>query len=314
MASELRVDKIHNEGGDNDSGINLATNDNVKIDIAGSTKLTVDGTHVKHNDGSGNARFGIDNDNMLLIDEDTSIATYCNGSTMAITESNGRLTTYGNVASGFGMFLQNTGDDANRYGLAIRCGTNDGSGTNYVITFYNDNIASQGNVKWTSGTITYETFTAAHPCSLPDADKATGYPYGTLLEFTDIYYADDGAGNPTERGQIYVVQKTSTQYSRKVLGVYGSDMLARAATSGPYANNLHSTEVLGDGHILCNGSGGNIKVGDGICASATAGIGQKADKLGMIIGIAQKDITFSGSETVLVPVQYGLQQFTPWTD
>ena len=169
-------------------------------------------------------------------------------------------------------------------------------------------------MKWTSGTITYETFTAAHPCSLPDADKATGYPYGTLLEFTDIYYADDGAGNPTERGQIYVVQKTSTQYSRKVLGVYGSDMLARAATSGPYANNLHSTEVLGDGHILCNGSGGNIKVGDGICASATAGIGQKADKLCMIIGIAQKDITFSGSETVLVPVQYGLQQFTPWTD
>ena len=167
-------------------------------------------------------------------------------------------------------------------------------------------------MKWTSGTITYETFTAAHPCSLPDADKATGYPYGTLLEFTDIYYADDGAGNPTERGQIYVVQKTSTQYSRKVLGVYGSDMLARAATSGPYANNLHSTEVLGDGHILCNGSGGNIKVGDGICASATAGIGQKADKLCMIIGIAQKDITFSGSENILVPVQYGLQQFTPW--
>ena len=38
MTSELRVDKIHNEGGDNDSGLNLATNDNVKIDIAGSTK------------------------------------------------------------------------------------------------------------------------------------------------------------------------------------------------------------------------------------------------------------------------------------
>ena len=31
MASELRVDKIHNEGGDNDSGLNLATNDNVKM-------------------------------------------------------------------------------------------------------------------------------------------------------------------------------------------------------------------------------------------------------------------------------------------
>ena len=80
MTSELRVDKIHNEGGDNDSGLNLATNDNVKIDIAGSTKVTVDGTHVKHNDGSGNARFGIDNDNMMLITEDTSVAFYAGGS------------------------------------------------------------------------------------------------------------------------------------------------------------------------------------------------------------------------------------------
>jgi len=33
----------------------------------------------------------------------------------------------------------------------------------------------------------------------------------------------------------------------------------------------------------------------------------------MIIGIAQEAVTFTGSETKLVPVQYGLQQFTPWT-
>ena len=31
MTSELRVDKIHNEGGDNDSGIDLSTNDVVAI-------------------------------------------------------------------------------------------------------------------------------------------------------------------------------------------------------------------------------------------------------------------------------------------
>ena len=42
MTSELRVDKIHNEGGDNDSGINLATNDTVKFDIAGAEKARVD--------------------------------------------------------------------------------------------------------------------------------------------------------------------------------------------------------------------------------------------------------------------------------
>ena len=40
--------------------------------------------------------------------------------------------------------------------------------------------------------------------------------------------------------------------------------------------NWHQVSVLGDGHILCNNAGGNISVGDGICSSSTAGIGQKA--------------------------------------
>ena len=40
----------------------------------------------------------------------------------------------------------------------------------------------------------------------------------------------------------------------------------------------------------------------------------KTDKMAMCIGIAQASASFTGSETQLVPVQYGLQQFTPWTD
>ena len=78
--------------------------------------------------------------------------------------------------------------------------------------------------------------------------------------------------------------------------------------------NEHQALVLGDGHILCNNAGGNIEVGDGICSSAAAGIGQKATvNPSMIIGIAQEAVTFTGSETKLVAVQYGLQQFIPWT-
>ena len=66
--------------------------------------------------------------------------------------------------------------------------------------------------------------------------------------------------------------------------------------------------------VLCNNAGGNIAIGDGICSSSTAGIGQKATaNPSMIIGIAQEAVTFSGSETKLVPVQYGLQQFIPWS-
>ena len=72
--------------------------------------------------------------------------------------------------------------------------------------------------------------------------------------------------------------------------------------------------VLGDGHIICNNSGGNIEVGDGICTSAVEGIGMKATvNPSLVIGIAQENVTFSGSETKLVAVQYGLKQFTPWS-
>jgi len=42
MASEIRVDKIHNEGGDNDSGLDMSTNDVVAVKIAGSEKVRVD--------------------------------------------------------------------------------------------------------------------------------------------------------------------------------------------------------------------------------------------------------------------------------
>ena len=42
MASEIKVDTIVNAGGDNATGIDLATNDNIKFDIAGSQKAMID--------------------------------------------------------------------------------------------------------------------------------------------------------------------------------------------------------------------------------------------------------------------------------
>ena len=44
MSSELRVDKIHNEGGDNDSGIDLSTNDQIVLKTANTTRLTMNAT------------------------------------------------------------------------------------------------------------------------------------------------------------------------------------------------------------------------------------------------------------------------------
>jgi len=225
----------------------------------------------------------------------------------------GKLFVAGNNTN-FVTYLANDGNNDNRYGLSIKCGNDDASGTNYAVAIYDGDGTSQGFITFSGGTVTYGTFTAQHPCIIPDADNDSSsadnaYPYGTLLETTSISYTQKDGAN-TERGILYNVQKTSSAYSRKVLGAYGSCM-----NGGPTnQTNEHQALVLGDGHILCNNEKGNISAGDGICSSSTAGIGMKADKMAMIVGIAQEDVTFSGSETKLVAVQYGVRQFTPWTD
>jgi len=215
--------------------------------------------------------------------------------------------------AGYVSYILNEGNNADRYGIRIKIGADDASGTNYAITFADGNDTYQGAITFSGGTVTYGTFTAYHPCIVPDtdnpSDSSNAYPYGTLLETTSIEYTQKNGAN-TERGIRYKVQKTQSANSRKVLGAYGSSM-----NGGPDGQtNEHQALVLGDGHILVNNAGGNIEIGDGICSSATAGIGQKATaNPSMIIGIAQEAVTFTGSETKLVAVQYGLQQFIPWT-
>jgi hypothetical protein len=217
-------------------------------------------------------------------------------------------------SASFTAAVWNDGNNANRYGMIIQCGTDDASGTNDSLVFADGNGDEQGKITFSGGTVSYGAFTAHHPCILPDADndadsQANAYPYGTLLETTSIVYKQKN-GADTERGILYNAQKTQTANSKKVLGAYGGSMNGSSSKH----TNMHQALVLGDGHILCNNAGGNISIGDGICSSSTAGIGQKATaNPSMIIGIAQEAVTFSGSETKLVAVQYGLQQFIPWS-
>jgi hypothetical protein len=227
--------------------------------------------------------------------------------------TNGYMYAGNDGRAGYVYRIENQGNNNDRYGIRIQCGKDDSSGTNYAIGFGDGNNTDQGYITFSGGTVTYGAFTAHHPCIVPDSenpsDNSNAYPYGTLLETISIEYTQkDGAD--TERGIRYKVQKTQSANSRKVLGAYGSSM-----NGGPSGQtNEHQALVLGDGHILVNNAGGNIEVGDGICSSATAGIGQKATaNPSMVIGIAQEAVTFTGSETKLVAVQYGLQQFIPWS-
>ena len=218
-----------------------------------------------------------------------------------------------NTANSYAAQTINDGDSTSRYGHLIRCGADDAAGTNYALGVADGDGSTQGYLTFSGGTLSLVAFTAAHPCIIPDADNPSddsmAYPYGTLLETISIEYSQKN-GADTERGIRYKVQKTQSANSRKVLGAYAGSM-----NGGPDGQtNEHDVYVLGDGHILVNNAGGNIEVGDGICSSATAGIGQKATaNPSMIIGIAQEAVTFTGSETKLVAVQYGLQQFIPWT-
>ena len=246
---------------------------------------------------------------------DNAKATFGHGEDLQIYHdgTDSYISAGANGIGSYVYYLVNEGNNSDRLGMKIRCGADDASGTNYAITLADGDNTYQGAITFSGGTVTYGTFTAYHPCIVPDSDnpsdKSNAYPYGTLLETTSIEYSQKNGAN-TERGIRYKVQKTQSANSRKVLGAYGSSM-----NGGPDGQtNEHQALVLGDGHILVNNAGGNIEVGDGICSSATAGIGQKATaNPSMIIGIAQEAVTFTGSETKLVAVQYGLQQFIPWT-
>jgi len=44
MASEIKVDTIVNAGGDNDTGIDLSTNDQILLKVANATRLTMNST------------------------------------------------------------------------------------------------------------------------------------------------------------------------------------------------------------------------------------------------------------------------------
>ena len=298
----------------------------------------------------------------------------------AITERM-RIDSSGNVAIGtaninhkldvkadagtFAALIFNDGSATSREGLKIQGGPDDASGTTNMVGFYDGDGTVRGTIHMAGATITYNAFTAGHYAELPNTDNDDGYAYGTLLETTEIFYARHSntlasqanlnvpAGEEIERGIRYKVQKTSTAYSKSVLGSYADKFSYKPATlweekdfeeggegiwkesdftcgripenkidtakaSGGDVRheaeneNLHQVFGLGDGHILCNSEKGNISVGDGITSSSTDGQGMKADKMCMIIGMAQEDVSFSGDESKLVAVQYGLQQFTPW--
>ena len=229
--------------------------------------------------------------------------------------NNGQLSITANAGSAFGLTVHNDRNNSDAYGVLVKTGADNASGTNFAISFQDGDGGSQGAITFSSGTVSYGAFTAFHPCIIPDADNdenstANAYPYGTLLEITSLSYTQkDGAD--TERGILYNVQKSSSAKSKAVIGAYSSSMNGSPSDNDTTETNKHQVSILGDGHILCNNENGNIAVGDYICTSSTSGEGMKATSICATIGIAREAVTFTNSTAVLVAVEYGYRQFIP---
>tara|TARA_R100000353_G_scaffold50715_1_gene40273 strand:- start:394 stop:1920 length:1527 start_codon:yes stop_codon:yes gene_type:complete len=225
------------------------------------------------------------------------------------SDTEGKLNVFTNDDTGYVAMFHNDGNNSNRKGILIKSGFDSAGGTNKSIDIADGNGTVQGQITFSSGTVTYGAFTAFHHCIIPNSDNDANspdnaYPYGTLLEITSITYTQKNGVN-TERGIRYNVQKSSSAKSKSLLGAYGSSM------NDESNDNLHQALVLGDGHILCNNENGNIEIGDYICSSSKSGEGMKAKSICNTIGIAREAITFSNSTAVLVAVEYGYRQFVP---
>jgi len=125
MTSELRVDKIHNEGGDNDSGLDMSTNDVVAVKIAGSEKARV------HSDGK--VGIGTSSPNSTLTVSATGGSAGANFEVASINADFGSATTNDSFG-GYLSFRHRTG--GNLFVESARIGVVGNSNNQGSLVFY----------------------------------------------------------------------------------------------------------------------------------------------------------------------------------
>ena len=159
--SEIRADKLHNVTGDNDSGIDLSTNDVVAIDIAGSEKARVD--------SSGNLLVGTTT--ILTAENDVagiSLASGSYGGLISASRDGGRVATL------------NRGTDDGDIVQFRQAGTEAG---NIGITSSKLHIASTGN----SGLRFRDDLNAITPCNSDGSNSDDDQDLGSSgVRFDDV--------------------------------------------------------------------------------------------------------------------------------
>jgi len=137
------------------------------------------------NDSTGNPRFQLNSTSTVFNEDGSDIdfrvesdvsayGLFLQGSDGFVGVGTGSpsypLDVENNRASNYVMRIYNAGDDANRYGLAIQAGANDGSGTTYFILAKDGNGTETGQIKSVNGTFTLtDTSDERLKCNIEDA-------------------------------------------------------------------------------------------------------------------------------------------------
>jgi len=152
--------------------LNMGDDDKIKLGAGSDLQIYHDGSHSYIQDnGTGNLRLKganiemVDNDDggsLLQAVEGGAVTLYNNNSAKFETQSDGckthgvaRINT--NAANSYSLYVTNDGNNTNRYGIAIVCGEDSGSGTNYLMGFHDGDGGSVGSITFSGSNTSFNT-------------------------------------------------------------------------------------------------------------------------------------------------------------
>jgi len=309
MTSELRVDKIHNEGGDNDSGLDMSTNDTVKIKIAGTNIMTIkeDGelelgttsssdseiSFLAATDGSSRINFGDSGDadiGVIQYEHDGNAMVFkTNASERMRLTSDGTFMVNTTDTSIYDNSSGSTADNGITYDTyALSVGRTNGTVFMVNRTFSDGDLISlrqngteEGTISVSTSTVSYNGFSGLHETSGIASNVAIGTVCSTIDEldvYPDTQRNSKGESEPhKKKGQTRKdhakVKVSDSSGDKRVYGVlqrYDNNDKPLVASVG--IGSVLVTGACAGGDLLESNGDGTAKVqSDDIVKSKTIG-------------------------------------------
>jgi len=300
MASEIKVDTIVNAGGDNDSGIDLSTNDEVKVKIAGSNTLTFKANEIENVSGdftldvAGNIILDADSTDILLKDGGTTYGQFFKDSNdfkivagiqdgdivlrgndggsgvdalrIDFSEGGNVLigTTYGGIqVSGISLTQDGNVDiGAGVNPLDVNRQTNDGS----LIRFYQAG-SEEGEITVSGSTVSLSGFQGSHESSGIPSDTPIGTVVSTIDTVdTKTIIAKDGSKSQQDRADHPKIEVSSSVGDKAVYGVFSrwrtieENEDVKAMIASVGTGSVRVTGACAKGDLLESNGDGTAKV------------------------------------------------------